>query len=67
MPGQTTPTYSVTSIDGPPHERMFSVRVTVSVDADAGDPLVGMGQGPSKKVAEQRAAEHALLVLNETG
>jgi ribonuclease III len=39
---------------GPPHDRTFEVRATVS-----GDEL-GSGSGRSKKEAEQAAAERAL-------
>jgi ribonuclease-3 len=49
--------YEVASEDGPPHDRRFQIRATVS-----GDEL-GVGTGRSKKEAEQAAAERALEKL----
>lgn len=51
------PRYAVLAEEGPPHERTF----TVSVSRD-GETLA-LGSGPSKKVAEQRAAAAALIHL----
>lgn len=50
----TTVSYEVVREAGPPHDRTFEVRATVS-----GDEL-GLGSGRSKKEAEQAAAERAL-------
>ena len=50
----TTVSYEVVREAGPPHDRTFDVRATVS-----GDEL-GAGSGRSKKEAEQAAAERAL-------
>ena len=50
--------YEVTGESGPPHDRIFEVRATVSGEA------VGHGSGRSKKAAEQAAAEQALQALS---
>lgn len=47
-------TYSVLAVEGPPHERTFTVAAVVE-----GEQL-GVGKGRSKKDAEQGAAEEAL-------
>lgn len=49
--------YRLVNEEGPAHERIF----TIEVYAD--DRLIGSGQGKSKKLAEQDAAEKALLTL----
>ena len=46
--------YAVIEMEGPPHERSFTVAATVD-----GERL-GVGQGRSKKDAEQAAAKQAL-------
>jgi ribonuclease-3 len=51
--------YEVTDELGPPHERTFEVRATVS------GREVGSGAGRSKKSAEQEAAKRALDALEE--
>ncbi|MFN8845417.1 MAG: ribonuclease III [Bdellovibrionales bacterium] len=48
-----TPLYHLTEETGLSHQRVFQVEVRV------GDEVWGQGQGPSKKKAEQRAAEQA--------
>lgn len=50
-------TYVVVAIEGPPHERTFTVAATVD-----GEQL-GVGRGRSKKDAEQGAAEEVLTSL----
>lgn len=47
-------TYEVLSEAGPPHDRTFEVAATVEGEQ------VGRGEGRSKKIAEQAAAEEAL-------
>ncbi len=47
-------TYGVLAVEGPPHERTFTVAAIVE-----GEQL-GVGRGRSKKDAEQGAAEEAL-------
>ncbi len=49
-----TVSYEVTNEVGPPHDRRFEIRATVQ-----GDEL-GVGEGRSKKEAEQAAARRAL-------
>jgi ribonuclease-3 len=51
------PQYEVTGA-GPDHQRMFSA--TISVDGE----VLGVGEGNSKKAAEQAAAERALKALS---
>ncbi len=51
--------YTVTEEEGPPHDRIFTVRATV----DGAE--VGSGQGRSKKDAEQEAARIALEEMEE--
>lgn len=49
-----TPVYKVLSEEGPDHDKMFTIGVYVD------DKLMGQGNGPSKQVGEQKAAETAL-------
>lgn len=49
-----TPQYKVLSEDGPDHEKLFTVGVYVD------GKVKGKGTGPSKQIAQQRAAEIAL-------
>ena len=49
-----TPSYRVVSEEGPDHDKTFKVGVFVN------DQLRGMGSGPSKQSAQQKAAESAL-------
>ncbi|HEX5744097.1 MAG TPA: ribonuclease III [Candidatus Saccharimonadales bacterium] len=49
-----TPVYRVLSEEGPDHDKTFKVGVYV------GDKLRGQGEGPSKQMAQQKAAEAAL-------
>ena len=49
--------YSVLDVDGPPHDRVFTCAANV-----AGEQ-VGVGQGTSKKAAEQAAAQEVLAKL----
>jgi ribonuclease-3 len=46
--------YSVVSVEGPPHERTFTSAAVIDGEQ------AGVGQGPSKKEAEQKAARGAL-------
>jgi ribonuclease III len=46
--------YAVLEVQGPPHERTFTC--AANVDGEE----MGVGQGPSKKAAEQEAARQAL-------
>jgi ribonuclease-3 len=51
--------YVVISAEGPPHERHFTCAAMV------GGEQLGIGEGPSKKAAEQEAAKQALTSLGE--
>jgi ribonuclease-3 len=53
-----TPLY-IESVEGPPHERIFHSRVVVSGES------LAEGSGSSKKIAQQAAAEAAILLLRE--
>jgi len=53
------PVYSVVEEIGPPHQKIFKVRVTV------GDRTAGDGEGTSKKEAEQRAAQSLLRKIEK--
>jgi ribonuclease-3 len=57
--------YIDTAQSGPPHERVFSVEV--SVESEAGERVLAAAEGSSKKEAQQRAAERALLQWNKVG
>jgi ribonuclease-3 len=50
-------TYSVLSVDGPPHDRSFTCAATIDGE------VAGTGRGASKKAAEQSAAREALEKL----
>ena len=54
---QIGPKYYVEKEDGPDHEKMFTVSVNVE------GKKIGLGKGPSKKMAEQKAAKEALTRL----
>jgi ribonuclease-3 len=51
-----TPQYKVLSEEGPDHEKIFTVGVFVDT------ALKGSGKGPSKQIAQQKAAEAALAL-----
>lgn len=53
-----TPSYKVLNEDGPDHEKMFTVGVFVEGD------LRGTGTGPSKQIAQIKAADVALAAAN---
>lgn len=54
-----TPQYRVLEEVGPDHEKEFTLGVFV------GNTLMGKGTGPSKQIAQQKAAEAALAVYAE--
>lgn len=56
---QGTPVYSVVSVEGPPHDPIFHVAVSVA------DRLLAQGEGKSKKAAEQDAARAAFDVVSK--
>ena len=52
-----TPSYILKHEEGPDHDKVFTMV------AHIGDRMVGKGKGGSKQVAEQKAAEDALVRL----
>lgn len=52
-----TPVYKVINEDGPDHDKVFTISVTVD------DKVYGTGKGPSKQAAQQVAAQEALKSL----
>jgi ribonuclease III len=57
--GRPQPSYHVVQEEGPDHKKVFTVEVRV-LDANGGRELVQRAEGPTKKKAEQRAAQLAL-------
>lgn len=55
-----TPTYEVLGESGPDHAKHFTVGIFV------GDKLIAKGEGPSKQIAQEKAAEAALKKKNWT-
>ena len=51
--------YSLINEDGPDHRKTFTVEVYI------GEELFGIGEGRTKKAAEQQAAYKAILKLHE--
>ncbi len=56
---KTPPRYKISTTSGPDHARHFTVKVMLR------GTVLGVGSGTSKKQAEQRAAEIALVHLEE--
>jgi len=56
--GQASPTYTVISIEGPDHDPVFTIQVTVE------ETTIGTGSGTRKSEAEQNAASDALRKLS---
>jgi ribonuclease-3 len=54
---QGTPVYAVLKVDGPPHDPIFQIGVSIA------SQLVADGSGRSKKAAEQAAAKAAFEKL----
>lgn len=57
---KTPPTYSVVNEEGPDHAKKFTLEVRVN------KKVLGLGEGRSKKEAEQLAAKEALRALRNT-
>ncbi len=55
--------YHVVQEEGPDHRKMFTVELRVALGPATGDVHVSRAQGPTKKKAEQLAAQDALLLL----
>jgi ribonuclease-3 len=56
-----TPVYNTLSVEGPAHDRTFTVEVVVD------NQQLGVGAGSSKRLAQQVAARRALLRLTAEG
>jgi ribonuclease-3 len=54
---RVTPSYRTVAIEGPAHDRIFTVEVV------SGDEILGVGTGSSKRIAQQMAAQRALIAL----
>lgn len=54
------PSYKVLAEDGPQHERIFTIEVTI------GNQIKGVGKGSNKKSAEQEAAKDALSKIPQS-
>jgi len=54
---QATPDYHIQKAEGPEHEKMFTIQVSIKHE------IYGLGKGPSKKAAQQDAARHACKKL----
>ena len=66
--GRPQPTYRVAKETGPDHKKMFTVELQLNLQSENGRPdFVVRGEGPSKKIAEQRAAQQALERLHSQG
>jgi len=57
--GKTAPSYGVREVSGPAHARRYRCEVTVD------DAVCGVGEGGSKKMAEQACAKLAIERLSE--
>jgi ribonuclease-3 len=55
---QATPSYQTVAAEGPDHAKVFTVEVSV------GDRALGRGRGRSKKEAESKAAQQALMAID---
>ena len=58
--GEPSPLYHTAQVEGPEHDRHFTVEVHV------GDRVLGVGEGRRKALAEQEAARQALRGLEES-
>ncbi len=58
---KSPPRYKVVSVEGPDHDRIFTVVATF------GGTVMGTGEGRNKKTAEQKAAREALAFIDKHG
>lgn len=56
--GVNLPEYTVLKQEGQPHNRVFVIQVSITIDDIVYD--MGVGRGPNKKIAEQEAAKNAI-------
>jgi ribonuclease-3 len=64
--GGPSPVYQVVSEDGPDHDKTFTVELRIvngTAESKLMEPYVSRAQGTTKKKAEQRAAQDALITL----
>ena len=57
--GKESPEYILLDERGPDHDKIFKVQVKI------GDEEYGVGEGHSKKEAQQKAAKHTLDILKD--
>ncbi len=62
--GAVLPQYQCTQVQGPEHQKIFTYTVQVSV---SGHAIRAVGEGCSKKVAQQQAAEHCVKQMRAAG
>src|SRR5437899_6954643 len=63
--GNPHPAYHLVQEEGPDHKKTFTVelRVNRNLGGDGSETFVSRAQGPTKKKAEQKAAQEALEFL----
>jgi ribonuclease-3 len=62
--GRSQPHYALVREEGPEHQKRFTIEARVLAPGERGSPeYVGLGEGSSKKKAEQEAAKQALEYL----
>ncbi|HUQ49537.1 MAG TPA: ribonuclease III [Terriglobales bacterium] len=64
--GRPQPSYHVVQEAGPDHQKVFTVELKVLLDRSSQQIHISRGQGPTKKKAEQMAAQDALKALKES-
>lgn len=62
--GIELPEYRVLSQEGPPHKRIFTIQVVITIDGKQHN--LGIGRGSNKKDAEQQAAMNTLNMIDES-
>lgn len=58
--GYELPIYELIKKEGPPHNRVFLVSISIKKDSESEKIEVGLGEGGSKKAAEQAAAKASI-------
>lgn len=61
--GRARPAYHVVGEEGPDHNKTFTVEVQIEDENGSASKYVGRAKGPTKKRAEQLAAQQALAAL----
>jgi ribonuclease-3 len=62
--GIELPEYKIISQEGPPHKRIFTIRVNMMIDGKIHQ--MGTGKGSNKKDAEQLSAMNTLALIDES-